>query len=95
MFEPKDLAFSVRAASSVSDLREPAFRIIDRMQDLDPSTQVRALALAFTVVASEIGIPAFDLVQMSERMMSQAEGPHTIYVQAIRDYARTELLRLG
>lgn len=93
MFDPKDLAFPIRTASTVSDLRAPAFQIISRIQDVAPDAQVRALALAFVVVSEAVGIPVFDLVHQAQRTMADAEGDYHVHVQAIREYAANELVR--
>lgn len=92
MFDPSYLK-NVTSGSTVSDLREPAFALISRIQDAHPGAQVRSLALALCVVCSEIGISAHDLVQQGYRMMADADGPYTIHIRALKDYAREELCR--
>jgi hypothetical protein len=85
------IADRVRTASSVSDLRQPAFLLMDRLQDVNPSDQVRALALAFVTVSQALRLDPHEEVLRAVRMMRQAEGPFTSLVQAIRDYAVAEL----
>ncbi|QOC54166.1 hypothetical protein [Caulobacter vibrioides] len=87
------MADRVRLSSSVAELREPAFRIIDRMQDIDPSAQVRALMLAATVTCEALRLDPHEEIERARRMMAQAEGPFTYHVQAIRSYAEGELAR--
>lgn len=87
------IADRVRHDSTVGRLREPAFRICDRMQDLNPSDQVRALFLAAVVVAEAVGVDPHEEIERCRRMCAQAEGPHTYHVQAIRDYAAAEIAR--
>lgn len=87
------IADRVRTSSTVAELRQPAFHLIDRIQSIDPAVQFRALALAFVAVAEGIGLDPHEEVQRTRRLMAQAEGPFTSHVQAIRDYARDELRR--
>ena len=93
MFDPKDLAFPIRAASTVSDLKAPVFQLVSRIQDCEPTTQVRSLALALAVVADAVGVSAHDLIQSSYRLMTEAESYGTNPVLAIREYAKHELVR--
>ncbi|MFZ4166481.1 hypothetical protein [Brevundimonas sp. NPDC058933] len=81
----------VRTDSTVAKLREPAFLLLSRIQDENPSDQVRALYLVAAVIAEAIGIDGHDALNSAQRMLSTAEGPHTVHVQAIRDYAQNEL----
>lgn len=93
IFSDPSLGDRTRTASSVAVLREPAFIVLDRVQRLDPADQIRAVALALTAMCEGVGVDPHDLVHASQRMMSQATGPHTEHVQAIRDYAEGELRR--
>ncbi|WP_292074638.1 MULTISPECIES: hypothetical protein [unclassified Brevundimonas] len=85
----------VRTDSTVAILREPAFELLSRIQDANPSDQVRALFLVAAVISDAIGIDGHDALNSAKRMLTTAEGPHTIHVQAIRDYADGELRRAG
>jgi hypothetical protein len=82
-----------RHSSSVAALREPAFRVINRMEDLAPDVQVNALFLAAVVVAEALGLDIHEEVARAGRKVAAAEGPFTAHVQALRDYAKGELLR--
>ena len=93
MFDPKDLALPIKSASTVSDLKTPVFQLVSRIQDCEPTTQVRSLALALAVVADAVGVSAHDLIQSSYRLMSEAETYSTNPVVAIREYAKNELVR--
>lgn len=93
IFSDPNLGDRARNASTVAVLREPAFIVLDRVQRLDPADQIRAVALALTAMCEGVGISPHDLVYASQRMMSDAAGPHTVHVQAIRDYAENELRR--
>ena len=83
----------VRTESTVAVLREPAFVLLARIQDLNPSDQVRALFLTACVVADAVGLDAHEEIERGYRIMRPAEGPHTVHVQAIRAYAEGELRR--
>ncbi|MBK1968386.1 class I SAM-dependent methyltransferase [Mycobacterium phage jiawei] len=87
------IADQVRLASDVAALREPAFTVISRIQDVRPADQFRAVMLAALAMAETLGLDAHEEVERARRMMSAAEGPFTVHVQAIRDYTRGELLR--
>lgn len=93
LFSDPNLGDRARNASTVACLREPAFLVLDRVQRLDPADQIRAVALALAAMCEGVGISPHDVVYSAQRMMSAAEGPHTIHVQAIRDYAQNELRR--
>ena len=83
----------VRLASSVDALREPAFRICNRMQDINPSDQIRALFLAALVTAEAAGLDPHEEIQRAYRITKVAEGPYQAHVSAIRDYVAGELVR--
>lgn len=83
----------VRTASTVAALREPTFQLCDRMQDIDPANQVRALFLAAAVTAMVLRLDPHEELLRAHRLMRQAEGPFTSHVQALRDYVEGELLR--
>ncbi|WP_406853367.1 hypothetical protein WEU32_06935 [Brevundimonas sp. BH3] len=83
----------VRTRSTVSTLREPAFAQLTRLSDVEPADQISAIFLAATAMAEACGLDPHEEVQRSQRMMSAAEGPFTAHVQAIKDYARNELVR--
>lgn len=87
------IADRVRLSSTVAALREPAFLIISRIQDVNPSDQVRALVLAAYVVCDALNLDPFEEIARASRLVDDAEGPFTYHVQAIRDYAKGELKR--
>lgn len=87
------IADQVRHASDVAALRQPAFTVISRIQDVTPANQFRATMLAATAMAQALGLDPHEEVARAIRMMAAAEGPFTTHVQAIKDYARGELLR--
>ena len=81
----------VRDPRSVIALREPAFKLLDRLQDVDPAQQTSALFLTAAVVAEALRLDAHEELARARRMIRNAEGPFTSHVQAIRDYAANEL----
>jgi hypothetical protein len=83
----------VRLDPTVAQLRRPAFKLVDRMQDLHPADQLRATFIAAVALSEACGLDPYEEVQRAKRMMDHAEGPFTYHVQAIRDYAAGELLR--
>jgi hypothetical protein len=95
MFDSLNIGDRVRTASTVSTLREPAYAVISRIQNTDPADQVRAIFLAATVAAEACKLDPHEEVERAKRMMSDAEGPHTIHIQALRDYAEGELRRFN
>ena len=82
----------VRTESTVDALREPAFRICHRMQDINPSDQIRALFLAALVTAEAAGLDPHEELHRAARITRQAEGPFQYHVEAIRDYVAGELV---
>jgi hypothetical protein len=86
------IADRVRTESTVDVLREPAFRICHRMQDINPSDQIRALFLAALVTAEAAGLDPYEEIYRASRITRQAEGPMQHHVSAIRDYVAGELI---
>lgn len=82
-----------RHSSDVSALREPAFRVITRMEDVPPHLQFNALMLTAAVAAQALGLDPHDELQRAINKIGPAEAPYTTHVQAIRDYVSGELGR--
>ena len=95
MIPLSSIADRVRTESTVATLREPAFVLLSRIQDLNPSDQVRALFLTACVVADTIGLNPHEEIERAARIMRPAEGPHTVHIQAIRAYAEGELRHIS
>ncbi len=87
----RTIADRARHQSSVSDLREPTFRMAVRMADLEPHVQFNALMLAAVVSAQALGLNPHEEIERAVRKVASAEGPFTTHVQALRDYVRGEL----
>lgn len=93
MFSLSSVADRVKTASTVAELREPTFTLIDRIQHVDPAVQVRSLALAFAVYMDALGLDAAEEYHRATRVLADAEGPFTYHVQAIRDFVEQEVAR--
>lgn len=70
----------------------PAFRVIDRVQGMDPAAQVMGSAVAVCAMAEALGLSMADVIRIAERILADSEGPYTEHIQAIRAYARGELM---
>lgn len=77
---------------NAANIRAPAFHVIHRIQNLDPAAQITATAVALCAMAQAIGMDMREVIYVAERTLRDAEGPYTEHIQAIRDYARGELL---
>lgn len=87
---PALIRFAVTAASSAQAVREPAFRVIDALQQLPVATQVDALFAAAVMVARGAGLDPHDLVTRAKRQVPDVEFGESA-VNAISDYAKGEL----
>lgn len=79
--------------TDLASLRRGAFSTIDAMQH-EPNKAVQYLgpAVAFVAMAEALGRDPHEDISRVKRMMSAVEGPFTDEVQAIRDYAKGEIL---
>lgn len=80
---------------SPAQVQPAAFRIIDRLQRLDPAVQITATAVALCAMAETLGLRMRDVIVVAENTLRDSEGPFTTHIQAIREYAKGELLRRG
>lgn len=62
---------------------------------MDPAIQVTATAVALCALAEALGMDMRDLIYVAENTLRDCEGPYTTHIQAIREYAKHELLRRG
>jgi len=90
MFKNHDIVTGVRTAHVASRLRAPAFGVIRRIQDVHPSDQILATAVALAAMCEATGLDMHDLVSQAKRAVPDVSSfsPH---ISAIRDYAATEL----
>jgi hypothetical protein len=72
-------------------VRGHAVRQINLVQTERPSDQIFGTAVALIALAEAVGLDAFDVIVSAKRAMNNLEGPFTHQVQAIRDYAKSEL----
>jgi hypothetical protein len=77
--------------SSLAPLRDPAFRVLAGLQDVDQSLQIEALALAFTILTQGAGLDAHELVARARRQIADADRVDTPHLEAISDFAKGEL----
>jgi len=82
---------AIRFAVTTRDLREPAFRVLDGIQQSPPAVQLQALYLTAVAMAQSLNLNPHDLVERAKRQLPDAEGPFTEQLQAARDYAKGEL----
>lgn len=76
-------------------VRAPAFQVITRIQGQDPAVQLVATAVALCAMTEACGLRMRDVIEVAERLLRDCEGPYTEHVQAIREYAKHEILRGG
>lgn len=90
-------AESVRMQIGMPDLvacRAIAVQQVNHVQGESPANQLVATALAIVAMSEAAGMCPHDVIAVAQRAMNHAESPFTHQLQAIRDYARSELLRL-
>lgn len=80
-----------RWQSTVADLREPAFAIAARLDDIPHHTRFNALMLAAAVSAQALGLDPHEELERAVRKIADAEGPFTLHIQALRDFVAGEL----
>jgi len=80
------------ARSSLAPVKVPAFKLLTGLQDTDePSLQLDALALCFTLISQSAGIDPHELVSRAKRQIADADAVRNPHLEAIRDYAAGEL----
>ena len=80
---------------SPAAIQPAAFRVIDRMQRMDPAVQLTATAVALCAMVETLGLRMRDVIVIAENTLRDSEGPFTEHIQAIREYAKHELMRAG
>lgn len=89
---PATIRSRVMARSTLGPLKDPAFRVIDALQSTqDPSVQLDALALTFTLIARGTGIDPHELVSRAQRQLLDADAVRNPNIEAIEAYAQGEL----
>ena len=90
-------AQSVRDQIGMPDLtlcRALAVQQINHVQQAPPADQLVATAIAIVAMSEACGLNPHDVIAVANRAMNDAESAFTHQVQAIRDYARSELARI-
>lgn len=77
--------------SSLAPLKDPAFRVISALQDVEGSVQIDALALTLTIMANAVGLDPHQLIVRANRQIADADTVRNPHLEAIRDYAAGEL----
>lgn len=78
-------------------IRRPAFMVIDRLQRSMASEgeQLLGTAVALVAMCQAANVPLDDVMRKALNVLSDAEGPYSTHVGAIRDYAAGELAKAG
>lgn len=84
------ISFLCNAAS----IRIPAFCVIDRLgvRQQTPGEHLLGTAVALVAMADACHLSPQELIMRAQRVMQDVEGPFTHHAQAIREYAKHELL---
>ncbi len=77
----------VFGATTPDTLRQAAFRVIDRTQDI-PEVQLQATGLALFCMCEAAGQDIRALLVACERMRNELDGPYTSTFRAIEEYSR-------
>lgn len=94
MLQPHNVTDRIGWVSPAA-IQPAAFRVLDRLQRMDPAVQITATAVALCAMAETLGLRMRDLIVVAENTLKDSEGPYTEHIQAIREYAKNELLRRG
>jgi len=94
MLQPHNVTDRLGWVSPVA-IQPAAFRVLDRLQRLDPAVQITATAVALCAMSEALGLRMRDVINVAENTLRDSEGPYTTHIQAIREYAKGELLRKG
>ena len=78
----------------LTQCRSLAVAQINHVQHASPANQLCATAIALVAMSEAAGLNPYDVVAVARRAMNDAEGPFTHQVQAIRDYAASQLRRV-
>jgi hypothetical protein len=85
------IRLSISAAYAPARFREPAFRVLDALQQSPPAIQLDALFLTAVAMAMTVGIDPHEMVARAKRMIPDVDGPFSSQLAAITDYAKGEL----
>ena len=88
---PSRIRDGVAFRSSLRPLKEPSFRVIAALQDVEASVQIDALALTLTLMADAVGLDPHALITRARRQIADADAVKNPHLEAVRDYAAGEL----
>lgn len=78
--------------SSPAALRAPMVKAISAVQDAKPEEQILSLAAALVCLADAVGLNPHEIINRVYRAATDIDGPFAVHWQAMREYARGELL---
>jgi len=84
---PHTIRDRVAFSSKATALKEPTFRVISALQDLQPDIQIEALFMAAVVLSTSVGLDPHDLVVRARRILNETEIFANEHLDAVRDYA--------
>jgi hypothetical protein len=85
------IRLTVAAAVSAAKFREPSYTITDALQFYPPAVQLDALFITAVSMAVVIGKDPHEMVERAKRIIPEADGPFTVHIAALREYAKEEL----
>jgi hypothetical protein len=85
------IRLQLTTAYAPARFREPAFRVLDAIQQAPPAVQLDALFLTAVAMAMTVGLDPHDMVTRAKRMIPDVDGPFSSQLGAITDYAKGEL----
>ncbi|MFM7027802.1 MAG: hypothetical protein ACKOXK_03890 [Chakrabartia sp.] len=80
----------INARSSLAQLKEPAFRLIDTLQGFNPDLQVETLSLTLATLCRSAGIDPHEMITRSNRQLLEADTVRNPHLEAIAAYAAGE-----
>lgn len=93
MKQPKTIRDQLSFLSNAAGLRAPLVKTVSAVQDYEPHLQLLGIAATLVCLADAIGINPHDLISRAQRAAADIDGPFANQWQAMRDYARGELLK--
>ena len=87
---PAAIRLAVTAASAAQPIREPAFRVIDAIQQEPAGRQIEAVFAAAVILARSVGLDPHELVVRARRQVPDVEFGESA-ASAISDYGKGEL----
>lgn len=73
------------------DAYQAAYRLLDRIQDIRPSTQIQGLAVVVIAIADALGIDRKELFELGGKLAELGSEKKLKLYSALKDYAKNEL----